>query len=424
MAWITSRNKRQEITIIQEKGTVVIGMILQAKIPPPDLRVEKEVKTLIAGGHEVHLLLERAPGQEVHDTMYGARFHRLVEMSPMREKWHRYTFNFTYRDSVWREAIDRFVGRSGVEALHVHDLPLVREGVEAGRRAGIPVIADLHENYPDGLQVWYTSGLKKSTIYNLQRWKRYERQVLQEVDAVIAVVDESKERIRKLGIPAERIYVVPNTASRERENIPLDPAIQALYKGRFVISYIGGFASHRGLDTSIRAMSMVRERVPQALLLLIGDRNKPYMQYLKGLAGELGVADMVEMPGYQPFDKIWSYIDASDICLVPHARNAHTDTTIPHKIFQYMMVGKPVIVSDCPPLKRYIEASGGGLVFKWDDPSDLAARIIEISENESLAAKISKVGREAFLEKYNWESTSSELIELYRGLAAGKLRNE
>jgi len=395
-------------------------MILQARIPPPDLRVEKEAKTLIAEGHEVHLLLERAPGQDVHETVYGARLHRLVEMSSIREKWHRYTFNFTYRDSVWKNAIDRFVEETGSEVLHVHDLPLVREGVEAGRRAGIPVIADLHENYPDGLQVWYTSAFKKSTIYNLQRWKRYERQVLQEVNAVIAVVDESKERIQGLGIPAERIYVVPNTASKERENIPLDPEVRARYRDRFVISYIGGFASHRGLDTSIKAMVMVRERVPQSLLLLIGNRNKPYMQYLKGLAVELGVTDMVEMPGYQPFDKIWSYIDASDICLVPHARNAHTDTTIPHKIFQYMMVGKPVIVSDCPPLKRYIEASGGGLVFKWDDPADLAEKIIQISENNALAEKISDAGKGAFIERYNWDMTSTELVELYRRLAAGR----
>lgn len=395
-------------------------MVLQARIPPPDFRVEKEAKTLSAEGHEVHLLLERGLGQEVNETIYGIKFHRLVSMSSVREKWHRYTFNFTYRDPVWGDAIDRFVHETGAEVLHVHDLPLVREVVEAGRRAEIPVVADLHENYPDGLQVWYQSSIKKATIYNLQRWKRYEREILKEVDAVIAVVDESKERITKLGIPADRIFVVPNTASRERESIPVDPEIRARYKDRFVISYIGGFASHRGLDTSIRAMPMVREHVPRALLVLVGDRNKPYMQYLKDLAGKLGVTDMVEMTGYQPFEKVWSYIDASDICLVPHARNAHTDTTIPHKIFQYMMASKPVIVSDCPPLKRYIEASGGGLVFQWDDPADLARKISEISENEALTAEISRAGREAFLEKYNWDMTSSELVELYQGLAAGR----
>ena len=394
-----------------------IGMILKNMIPPPDIRVEKEAGTLTGEGHDVHLLLEARPGQARREEYKGMHLVRGVSMGRLREIYHRYTFNFTFRDPRWSGAILDFCRECGIEALHVHDLPLVGEAVIAAGKLGIPVIADLHENYPAGLQVWYENGLKKKTIYNLRRWTRYEREMLDRVDAVIAVVEESRERLVGLGVPREKIFVVPNTASRERERIPIDPIIVERYRERFVLSYIGGFASHRGLDTVIRAMRIVRDRIPEALLLLVGDRNEAYRRYLERLASELECGESVEMTGWQPFETIWSYIEASDICLVPHARNPHTDTTIPHKIFQYMSLKKPVIVSDCPPLKRVVDDSGGGYSFVHDDPEDFARRVIALYEDLDLRRSMGEAGRSAFLDRYNWDSTSGELVELYGRLA-------
>jgi len=399
-----------------------IGMVLQATIPPNDIRVEKEAGTLLDAGHEVDLLLERTHGQPAGGDWEGMSLDRAVMMSPLREKLHRYTFNFTFRDRVWREAIDRFVRERSIEALHVHDLPLLGEALEAGRKHGIPVVADLHENYPGGLQVWYTSRLKKATIYRHSRWAAYERRALGKADAVIAVVEESKRRLEGIGIDPGKIFVVPNTAHRKSEQAPVDPLVVERYRGRFVLSYVGKFSAHRGLDVIVRAMPGLAREVPGVLLLLVGDRNRPYMRYLEGLVEELGCAGSVEMTGWQRFDRIWSYIWASDVCLVPHQRNPHTDTTIPHKIFQYMMIGKPVIVSDCPPLARVIEDSGAGLVFEHDDPEDFAAKVRLLHGDAELRKRVSDSGRKAFLDRYNWESTSGELLRLYETLSAGNSR--
>ncbi len=394
-----------------------IGMILKHEIPPPDIRVEKEAKTLACEGHDVHLLLEHRSGQPREEEYKGMHLVRGVGMGRLREIYHRYTFNFTFRDPKWSGAIRDFCRGRGIEVLHVHDLPLVREAVIAGAELGIPVVADLHENYPAGLQVWYESGLKKRTIYNLGRWSRYEREMLDRVAAVVAVVEESRQRLVALGVPREKIFVVPNTASRDRERIPIDPLIVERYRERFVLSYIGGFAPHRGLDTVVRGMRIVRDRIPEVLLLLVGDRNDAYRRYLERLAGEVGCGEVVEMTGWQSFERIWSYIEASDICLVPHARNPHTDTTIPHKIFQYMSLKKPVIVSDCPPLKRVIDDSGGGCSFVYDDPEDFARQVIALYEDADRRRSMGEAGRNAFLDRYNWDSTSGELVELYERLA-------
>ena len=48
----------------------------------------------------------------------------------------------------------------------------------------------------------------------------------------------------------------------------------------------------------------------------------------------------------------------------PHEDFEHTQTTVPHKLFQYMMGRKTVLVSDCAPLKRIIGDNEAGYVFK------------------------------------------------------------
>ena len=394
-----------------------IGMMMKWKIPPPNVRVQNEARTLMTAGHKVYFLIEGRPGEAREESMNGLNVVRGVRMSAPREIWHRYTFNFTYRDPLWTKAIDRFVREHSIDVLHVNDLPLLKEGILAGKRLGLPVVADLHENYPAGLQVWYTNRLKKATIYEHGRWARYEREALRAVDAIVVVIEEARDRLVQLGISAEKISVVPNTVPAQSGEIPIDSGIVERYRDRFVVSYIGGFAPHRGLDTVIRALPLAREHVPNLKLVLVGGGNEGYRRHLEVLARELRCDDLVEMTGWKPQESIWSYIEASAVCLVPHARNPHTDTTIPNKIFQYMLRGRPVIVSDCPPLARIARDTGGGLIFRWDDPASLAGRIVELYRGEDARRKMAAAGRASVLDRYTWEKTSEPLVELYRRLA-------
>ncbi len=390
-----------------------IAMVMKWRMPPPIIRVTNEVATLAAHGHEVHFLIEGRPGQPLEETVNGVHVIRAVVMGKIRETWSRHTFNFSYHDPLWRRAIDRFVRERGIEAIHVNDLPLMEEGVRAGKAHRIPIVADLHENYPAGLQVWYTNRFKKATIYNYGRWSRYERRILPEADAIMVVIEEARDRLVSLGIPAEKISVVPNTASRESGNFPVDQEILERYRSHFVVSYVGGFTPHRGLGIVVKALPLLKAKIPNLKLVLVGYRSEGYRHTLEALVRELGCEDIVEMVALQPQEKVWSYIEVSAVCLVPHARNPHTDTTIPNKIFQYMVRGRPVVVSDCPPLARIAIESGGGVVFRYDDPEALARAIIDLAGDENKRRRMGEAGRRAVMEKYNWETTSAPLVELY-----------
>ena len=144
--------------------------------------------------------------------------------------------------------------------------------------------------------------------------------------------------------------------------------------------------------------------------MIVGEINTDIKQYLDSITH----TDKIIYTGQVPFEQVISYIQASDVCLVPHNDTAHTNHTIPHKLFQYMMLQKPVIVSDCPPLKRVVKECNCGLVFKRDDYLDLKNKIL--SFYNSFDTNLGLNGKRCVKVKYNFANDSQKLIQLYKEL--------
>ena len=134
-------------------------------------------------------------------------------------------------------------------------------------------------------------------------------------------------------------------------------------------------------------------------------------------AEELGISQHVSFEGWQDVSLFPSYISVASVCVSPIHRNLHHDTTFANKIFQYMAMGKPLVVSDCPPQVRVVEEAQCGLVHEGGNAEGLASQIIAIFEEPSQAMGMGENGKTAVLDKYNWPKTSAGLIDYYEGLA-------
>ncbi|MHC1577405.1 MAG: glycosyltransferase family 4 protein [Candidatus Methanospirareceae archaeon] len=343
---------------------------------PPDIRVEKEARALISAGHRIFLLSLGKKSMPAVEDIKGINVIRVFPAESFLNRMRRFLwFNIFFDDSFWKRSLEGVIKQYKIEIVHVHDLPMVKTATTVAKKFDIPIIADLHENYPEGMRAWRKVKMSwKSKIFNLispvWRWKRLERSVLQHVDRIIAVVEESKEHyINDCGVPPEKITVVMNAEDLEDfGNLEIDESLVRKYKNNFVISYIGGFGPHRGMDTAIKAMPDVVEEIPDARLLLVGGKgSEEYEEELKKLCKELKVENNVEFTGWVDFRLVPSFTALSDVCLVPHHASGHTNTTIPHKLFQYMAMRKPVIVTDCKPLKRIVEECDCGIVVPSGD---------------------------------------------------------
>lgn len=390
-----------------------IGMVL-GKPYPPDIRVDKEVRMLLEGGHQVYLFCKRGETKEERGQAKIGIRHFQPPDNVLLRKFDSLCFHLAFRKPLWQRENERFVGDFSIDVLHIHDLPLAGPVYAVAQKRGIPVVADLHENYPAALQEWYAPYLRKKVLYNYQRWKNYEASILAKVSHIIVVVEESKEYLLEYGLPPEKITVIANAAHPDFASKPIDEALVAHYSSYFVISYIGGFGPHRGIEVAIRAMQSIKPMMPSSRLLLVGQRNNRSGRELKRLVEELGMGDCVEFVGWQPFDKIPSYIRASQICLVPHNLGTQTNASAPHKLFQYWVMGKPVIVSSCRSLQRIVEEAQGGLVFGAEEPEDLARCILKLYRDSDLARTLGENGRAAaFSGSYSWRKTMIRLNRVY-----------
>lgn len=396
-----------------------IFMLLYLKYP--DIRVEKEVKSLLKKGYSITIMAANDGNQAAITTEGNLTIYRPHEWSYscLWTGFHYFWGSINFVNKWVLTKCQEYISDKHFDVIHVHDLRLVKVGVLLAKQFNMKVIADLHENYPAAIKSYVMDNSIKSIIrrYSVDRysrWVAYERQILQGVDAVIAVVDEAKTRIvRDCKISPEKVYVVSNTESMNSfGKMSIDTAIANNYKGKFIISYIGGVDFHRGLDTVVKAMPQILKKKTNAILLIVGGKDDHCERSLKALAKSCGVEDKVKFLGRIPFSQVPSYIAASDVGIISQFASEHANYTVPHKLFQYMVLGKPVIVSDCHPLKRIVSEYDCGLVFKSNDSVSLGECFAKPVDSDRLGINALKAVRE----KYNWEEDEQRLFTLYSSL--------
>ena len=403
-----------------------IGMIYaDNQMFPPDIRVQKEISSLCEAGHRVTVLARRIPTDALpHEKLAynNAEVNRVFLRNP--SYWEELWRLFALQNKNWIPLITNFIQEKTPDVIHVHDFNLVPTTLGVCRRIGLPVIADLHENMPAARRA-YRSNLRlfpkliSAIGYNYHLWRWHEARALRQCCRVIVVVPEAAERLYNYGISKNKIVVVSNTEDENTfhfEPEKVDNGILEKYRPFWVANYIGGINSHRGLDTVIRALPIVRKIISNLRLVIVGAKrdNRPQIE---SLARHFGVDDIVEVIDWQPFDKIISYIFSSSVCLVPHNDFEHTQTTVPHKLFQYMICRKPVLVSNCRPLARIVNDARCGLVFEANNYADFAKKLVALYQDSEQMAIMGQNGHRAALGSYSWRHDSKRLVQMYDELA-------
>lgn len=398
-------------------------MMLNAPYPS-DIRVKKESDALISAGYEVHLLCLRKK-----DEPYEAEVQKLkITRIDAGKKNYVLAFwdvimSINFVHPRFNSAAQKMIERESIKLVHIHDLPLAGTALSLKKKnRDIKIIVDLHENYPEALKTWFKwkrnpiVRLKNKLFLNPVRWTKYEKKACQEADAIIAVVDEMKQRLVNLyQITDEKITVVTNTEDKSFINQELDKTVYQELEGRFVITYSGGIGPHRGVDTAIKGMGFLAHLPIH--LAIVGFGSSSVMKSLNDLVSSLHLNN-VHFYGYQPFYKFYSYMHLANANVIPHQSNGHTDNTVPHKLFQGMMAEKPLIVSSSAPLKRFVRNFDCGVVFKAGDEKDFADKVEMLFRNRPLQTQLAKNGYDASMRGgLNWETTQIELVNLYNKLA-------
>lgn len=387
-----------------------ILMVLDEEFPPDD-RVYKEAQSLIKEGFNVSIACYTFTNKPEFEEFEGINIFR--KKIP----------TFIYKSSIailkipiyfnwWRKYIENVLSKKDFQIIHIHDLPLTKIGVYFKQKHKLKLVVDLHENWPAVLEkAKHINTFWGKLLSSHKQWREYEGDILKHADLIITVVDEMKERLKLLGINNE-ISVLENTINLDNfTSLKLQKNEQ---DKNFKLIFAGALNVERGLQYVIKGLNLIKQKIPNLKLIIIG--NGSYKKHLEKLIVQHKLEDVVEFLGWKPLNELLSIIYQADINLIPHLKWEQTDCSSPNKLFQYMFVKTPLLVSNCNSIARIVNNTKSGLSYKYNDYKEFAGLVEFLYKNPDKRKEMGENGKQAVLTKYNWSITVQDFLIKYKSL--------
>lgn len=374
---------------------------------PWDVRVEKITNSL-AAVHAVDVLCRNRGSLLPEEQVGKVMVHRVGGSGLAAIKGFPAFFS-----PWWISAGLSIIRNRKIDLLIVRDLPLCPLALLLRAITDVPVIFDMAEDYPAMIEdTWRYRGPGPADylIRNPRLLRTMENLVLARVDETWVVSAASRDRVMAKTKRQSQARIVGNTPTIDI--LDMEPGADC---GSLSVVYTGFIDATRGLDTVVRAVALARREKLHVTLNVVGTGDA--LDGIRQLVDELEVADLVTFHGWRSQPELRSIIAASSVGVVPHRVTAHTNTTLPNKIFDYMALAKPVIVSNARALEDVVAEAGCGLAFQDGDPGSLVSCLRKLQSAE-LRQQMGDSGRRHVREQLNWSRDEAVLLEAVSGFSS------
>ena len=181
--------------------------------------------------------------------------------------------------------------------------------------------------------------------------------------------------------------------------------------------YAGSIRAIRGLYDMLELACHLKTSYPNILLRLVGPIASPAEESkVRDLVRSYEVGDNVDLLGRVSYLEVHRQIARSDIGLVLLHPDPNYLDSLPTKLFEYMMMGKPVVVSDFPLWRQIVQDAECGFLVDPLNQEAVVQAVVQLLENSTLRQEMGARGRAAVIRKYNWDSQGRKLVEFYQEL--------
>ncbi len=233
--------------------------------------------------------------------------------------------------------------------------------------------------------------------------------------------DDLTEKFKRKGFAATTLYnsksldAIPGISKAEVEEIKTQLGFK---KDDFVIGFSGSVNLENGTQQVIDSMKELPSNIK--FLVVGGSGREGELEEVKRYAEQKGVKDRVIFTGRVPNETLLRYTAVFDVgTALFQPLNPNQIARMPNKLFTYMALTVPMIVSDFPNMRGVVvEESDCGKAVDPMNIDEITKAIMHYYEHPKEAKEKGKNGRAKFVQLYSWDVQKKKLIDshpLWRG---------
>lgn len=277
-------------------------------------------------------------------------------------------------------------------------------GLMLKRRTGLPLLLEVNAPLAEERGKFGGLGLPR-----LARWA--ESLAWRGADFVLPVTEVLAGHVRAVGVPAERIVVVPNGINEAHFAAAPSQAEAKASLGwpeALVLGFTGFVRDWHGMDRVIRWMAS--DAAPaNARLLVVGDG--PVRAELEQLAATLKLGDRVRFTGVVHRDRVPGLVAAFDVALQP----AVVAYASPLKLIEYLALGKAIVAPNQPNIAEVLSDDVNALLFEPGDSTGLERLLARLAHEPALRQRLGQGARDTIERmQLTWAGNARKAV----GLAA------
>ena len=266
---------------------------------------------------------------------------------------------------------------------------------------GIPLILSAHNVWDDLLYIELTKNVK---------W-----------DQIVAVSHYIKRELMGIGIPEDIITVIHHGVDTKQFHPNISPAPilkrHPILKGKKIIFHPARMGLAKGCDVSIKAMHLIKEKFPYAMLVLAGTKHiidwgasqQKDIAYMVGLVKAMKLEKNILIDVYS-IDEIAQLCVLAEVCVYPSTGSEPFGLTM----LEALATARPMVVTNSGGMPEIVQGGINGYVVPVKDFETLALKVMQLLDNKALRNRLGNTGREIVLSHYTKEHMTENYLQLYK----------
>ena len=352
-------------------------------------------------GHEIHFIHFDTPATQIgrlvkpepgEEHLLGDDSQADVAL-PYLVKSQMYTIPSPRASRELRESLERI--QPDVVHASLTLSPLDFRLPELCQQLGVPLVATFHPPFDASLRNITAGGQQLTYQLYAPSLARYSK--------VIVFSELQAEVLNRLGVPPERLAVIPNGVNPQQWQ-PGPSPLQHNFAGRRVFLYMGRLATEKNVEALLRAWKLVKPE--GCVLVVVGDG--PLRSTLETTYND----DSLIWWGYEadPLKRV-ALLQAAEVFLLPSLVEG-----LSLALLEAMASGCACVATDAGADGEVLSGGAGIVISTQGVTTQLRTLLPVLRDQPLLTAELGRQARQRVLERYTLTGNIDAIEELYRGL--------